>query len=513
MKTRKEGFIKSKMKNEKIIFILILIIILATALRIINLANWPASFNQDEALNGYEAYSILKTGRDHRGNFLPVFFEGFSDQVDNRLPLYIYSTIPWMAIFGLDKFATRLPSAIFGILTVIITYFLAKELFKKESIALLAAFFLTISPWHIFLSRLGIEAITVPLFSVLTIFFFLIGLRKNKIFILFAGLSLALLFYTYHIAKLLTPLLGGLLLVFYWKEVKENRVWFLSAFLIFLIISFPFLFIQFGQWTRIQTRFNQISIFNFSFWPAFLIYNFLTYLTPKFLFTHYPFFIIILFFISLFLIKQMEAKFLFILILISLLPVVILIFNPHSHRSMSIIPFIEILAAFGGWQILNRLKELRVSPKIGYFSFVLIFLFLSFFNLNFLIKNKYPYNFLNGFYQYVPKEVIDYLKENQDKYEKIVFTNKANQPYIFFLFYLNYPPEKFQSLKIKRDYLPDGLQIVNSFDKYRFCDLNECYSPEKNNLYVARINEITDLEEKKIFYTVNGSVFRIITND
>jgi 4-amino-4-deoxy-L-arabinose transferase-like glycosyltransferase len=70
-------------------------------------------------------------------------------------------TIP-VKIFGLNEFATRFPSAFFGVLTVLMTYFLVKKIFdnsgNKESYALLTSFFLAISPWHIMLSRAAFEA-------------------------------------------------------------------------------------------------------------------------------------------------------------------------------------------------------------------------------------------------------------------------------------------------------------------------------------------------------------------
>jgi 4-amino-4-deoxy-L-arabinose transferase-like glycosyltransferase len=496
-------------KNSK--KILFLIIFLAIILRIVNLENWPIIFNQDEALNGYEAYSILKTGRDHRNNPWPIFFEGFSDKVDNRLPFYIYFSVPFVAIFGLNKFAIRLPAVILGVLTVLITYYLAKELFEKESIGLLSAFLLAISPWHIFLSRTGLEVISVPFFSVLTIFFFIKGVKKKKVFLLLSAISLALLFYTYHIAKLFTPLLGITLLIFYWKEIGKNKFWLLISFLIFLIVSFPFLFLQISNWTKIQERFNQISIFNYSFWPILFIRNFLTYFSLKSLLKFYPIFTILFFLISIIFFLEKELKLILILLLVSLIPTSLTLPNPHSNRAVSTIPFVELIAAFAPIKFLNETKKIKNFPffKIV-FSLILLSLFLL--NLNFLIKNDYPYNFYRT-KLYIPKELIDYIKENLNKYEKVVFTDKANQPYIFFLFFLKYDPKKFQSLNVEREYLLNNLQIVKSFDKFKFCNLNHCYHQNENNLYVARSNEISHLKPKKIFYDKEGLVYRIITND
>src|SRR3989338_4260655 len=94
--------------------LLTIVVVLGSFLRLWQLGKNPPGFYSDEALYGYEAYSLLKTGRDQFGNFLPISIAGFGDY---RPALYIYSTIPFIAIFGLTEFATRLPSAMFSIFT------------------------------------------------------------------------------------------------------------------------------------------------------------------------------------------------------------------------------------------------------------------------------------------------------------------------------------------------------------------------------------------------------------
>ncbi len=214
------------------------------------------------------------------------------------------------------------------------------------------------------------------------------------------------------------------------------------------------------------------------------------------------------------LIKQKPAKLLLSFLLISLIPTSLTLPNPHSSRAISLIPFIEIIAAFGFWNTIKYLRKVNFPfKKIG-----LIFtsLFFGLLILNLFIWFKMDNNYRVIWGGKLPpdfEKIIHYIKENQYNYEKVVFTNKINQPYIYFLFYLKYDPKKFQSIEVKREYLPDNWQIVTSFDKYEFCDINQCYSPDKNNLYVAMGDELTYLKEKKIFYNLDGSVFRIITND
>src|SRR3989344_9085954 len=111
----------------KLLFIAILFLCLV--LRFYKITKVPASLNWDEVSNSYNAYSILKTAKDEYGNFLPLVNRSFDDY---KPPLYMYLDILPIAIFGLTPFAVRLPSAIFGFLTIPVLYFLVKKIFENE---------------------------------------------------------------------------------------------------------------------------------------------------------------------------------------------------------------------------------------------------------------------------------------------------------------------------------------------------------------------------------------------
>src|SRR3989344_7565756 len=165
--------------------ILFLIVFLGFILRIYQVNQIPPSLSWDEVSIGYNAYSILKTGRDEHGRFLP--YDTFIGYGDYKPPLAIYLTVPSVAIFGLNEFAVRFPSVLFGTLTVLMTYFLVKELLKNEGqktinnkkndrllftvyCPILSASLLAISPWHINLSRAGFEANIALFFIVLGVY-------------------------------------------------------------------------------------------------------------------------------------------------------------------------------------------------------------------------------------------------------------------------------------------------------------------------------------------------------
>ncbi|PIV02180.1 glycosyl transferase, partial [Candidatus Shapirobacteria bacterium CG03_land_8_20_14_0_80_40_19] len=58
---------------------LILIILLSLFLRIYCLQEVPPSLNWDEISHGYNAYSILKTGKDEWGKTFPLIFQAYGD--------------------------------------------------------------------------------------------------------------------------------------------------------------------------------------------------------------------------------------------------------------------------------------------------------------------------------------------------------------------------------------------------------------------------------------------------
>src|SRR3989344_2150759 len=111
--------------------VLLIIVILATILRFYQLGQNPPSLDWDETAHGYNAYSILKTGRDEYAYKLPLYFRSFDDY---KPPIYTYLVVPSVAVFGLNDFAVRFPSALLGVLAIIFTYLMVFELFKRKGI-------------------------------------------------------------------------------------------------------------------------------------------------------------------------------------------------------------------------------------------------------------------------------------------------------------------------------------------------------------------------------------------
>ena len=227
---------------KRIYLYLFIIFFLGFVFRFWELGRFPIGIHRDEAFLGYNAFSILKTGKDISNNFLPIHIESFLFSPAG----YSYISIPFISIFGLNAFSARAASAFFGSATVVALFFLVKILFQKSRYAtlcaLLASFTLAISPWHINLSRTATENIVVTFLVVLGLLLFLswVNYKRTKILIgSFVVFGLSLLFY--QAPRAFLPLfLPFLFLVYRSRFSKRDTlisvVLFITIFIIPLVI-------------------------------------------------------------------------------------------------------------------------------------------------------------------------------------------------------------------------------------------------------------------------------------
>ena len=227
------------MKKFRYYLFLVAIIFLAFTLRFYNLGTVPSGLQQDESSIGYNAYSILETGKDEYGKSLPIAFKAFGEY---KLPLSIYLTTGSFAIFGVSELSLRLPSALFGLLTVVLVYFLVFEMYGNRNLALISSFLLSINPWHIHFSR-GAYEVTPALFLItLGVYLFLVFIRKKSLLILTGSLTaLVLSLYGYNIARLFIPTIIVLLGVIFYKKISGiNKSGLLVSIIIPCIALIPF---------------------------------------------------------------------------------------------------------------------------------------------------------------------------------------------------------------------------------------------------------------------------------
>jgi 4-amino-4-deoxy-L-arabinose transferase-like glycosyltransferase len=236
---------------------LILILILAIFLRF-NKLDYLELFG-DEIDAGYQAYSLLETGRDYKGHLLPLYAQSFSEW---RAPMMMYFMIPFIKIFGLNEWGVRSFSAFFGVVSILGLYFLMMKIGVKKKISLITALLLAILPWHIQYSRTGFEITLMSSFIIWGLYFLIDYLNKNKIYKLFlSAFLLSLSFYTYNTANVYVPLF--LLLIFGIIKLSTKEKVIKPAFkllVIMFLLSLPILYqIFFGQASE---RFDKVSLFN-----------------------------------------------------------------------------------------------------------------------------------------------------------------------------------------------------------------------------------------------------------
>ncbi len=494
--------------------ILFLIVVLAAALRWGNLGGFPPAVNWDEVSHGYNAYSILKTGEDEWGKFLPIFnFRAFGDY---PLTLNLYLTVPFVAIWGLSEFSIRLPHMILGVLTVVASFFVAWGLTRRMTISLLAAFLVAIGPWYVFPSHYVTQANLSVFFlaSAMALFF---NRQKSVWFLPLAIVSLILTLFAYHSTRIFSPLLLVLLLVIYrgeWQDLWRRKgvalvtlglvVGFFSLAMMVLLdpeararSQWVFL-IDEGAVNRIVEMRQQSSlppvaarlIYNR---PIYFVEGFLTnyvnYFGPKFLFfsggTNYQFSVpnfgllypanLVGFYVGLLVAgwwgwRRKKKEWLVVLRWLMLAPVPASITRESLAvtRATTMLPLPEILAAVGVvwiWRKLKggRWKWLRLPVAVGYF----LGLFLGMENYLKVLALDYPKEY-DWSWQYGYKEVVGAMRESYDKYEKIFVTKKYGEPHEFLLFYWPWEPRAYREDKNLVRYYRDGWYWVDSFDKFYF---------------------------------------------
>src|SRR4051812_19724477 len=103
------------------------ILLLSAFLRFYDIGNDPPGLYIDEVSIGYNAYSILKTGKDEFGASFPMAFRSFGEY---KMPVYIYTTSLAMALFGKSEFSVRFTSAFSGVVTILLFYVFVELLFS-----------------------------------------------------------------------------------------------------------------------------------------------------------------------------------------------------------------------------------------------------------------------------------------------------------------------------------------------------------------------------------------------
>lgn len=525
------------MKNKLFLFLFIFIIIIAFILRFYKLGEVPNGLYQDETSIGYNAYSIIMSGKDEYGTPYPVYFKSFGDW---KLPVYIYSDIIPVKLFGLTAFAVRFPSALFGFLTVIIFYFFVSNLTKNKKLAIISTALLSINPWALHYNRATFEVS-------MGLFFFLLGgfllnkfFRKNIKFTFLLGIICFIIaLYSYNLTRLLSPLLFGLFILYNKKYLKKSyKPEIIYSVLIGIILLLPFLItlnsgggassasgtlifssaavqaplLEFRSYVA-GLPFNTDALFFNKYvmtaWQY--ITNVISYFSVQFLFVsgsqhgnhgignvglfylfEFPLFIVGI--ITLIKRKITGRYLIFIWISIVIFIASLTRDVPHATRSFFTVAPLEVISGAGMLAVYEWIKKIRSGfLKIGValIGFILIIYNLIFYFSSYYIR--FPVLYAKQ-WNLNDKLLTDYLKKNEKKYKNIIFDKDAGFKYSSLLFYLSFPPEEFQKTVKRKPDDSEGFSEVMSFGKYEFRKINwdkDIHLP--NTLIVSEPDDIPEL--------------------
>lgn len=262
---------------------LAIVIAVGAFFRLESLTHLPIALFGDEIDVGYQAWSLITTGRDYMGHLLPTYIQSLAEW---RAPLLMYLTAPFVGILGPTDLAVRLPVALTGIASIYLIYLLSKSLFISQRsflvgssqpsqvpkdlsatparrllvglqeshlkfFPLLSALLLALTPWHIHYSRAAFEVVPLVFLILLGAYLFLRGKY-------FASLvPFILTFYTYSTAMVFTPLfLLGLLFIEKPRlELKKNWLRLILPLILVAPVIYSVFFGVAGG------RFNLVSIF------------------------------------------------------------------------------------------------------------------------------------------------------------------------------------------------------------------------------------------------------------
>jgi len=527
------------------------IIALAIVLRFWQLGSVPVSPDWDEAALGYNAYSILKTGRDEYGTFLPRVLRSFDDY---KPPLYTYLAIPSVAVFGLNVWATRLPSAVMGVLAVIGTYVLVLELFhntltqgsKRDGTrssprltAMLTAFLLAISPWHLQFSRIAFEANTGVTLNIWGLVAFLKGL-KSRVWLLVSAFIFGVSLYAYHSERVFVPLLLLILTVLFWRELIRDRTKIILGILVGLAVVSPLIPVILDKTSitrlkgtstlsdqtgllmrsvgkleddleagdRIGTLFDNRRIV----YAWTLIDGYISHFSLRWLFIvgdndrHHapgnalmylwelPFLLWGIF--TIWKSRGRLSKLLLGWLIIVPVAASPTSETPHAIRTLVALPVLQIFTAVGiigsVRPVITRLASERGIVRMAGVLAAVVFLVFAAANTAYYFHMYYSHlnHEYSKFWQYGYEEAVRYAEARKDKYKKIVVSTALEQPHMFFLFYTKYDPAAYQA---SGGTASGGFaEIKNRFDKYEFRPIPS-WTSEKHDgatLYIGSPKEI-----------------------
>jgi 4-amino-4-deoxy-L-arabinose transferase-like glycosyltransferase len=498
---------------------LIGILVIASAFRIVALNNHMPALYGDEISIAYNAYSVLTTGKDEFGKWLPIQFESWGDQ---KNPVYIYVVAIFQIVFGLSEWSVRLPSACAGVIAVFYVYkmveilcALSKKFSSDESnrIGLIAALLLSLSPWHVHVSRGGYEANLALTFGLVGTYYALKFFNTKTTKSLAISISMFVLaMYTYYTTKMFIPMFIVVLIIYgkqYFSDTKQYIRLIAKAAVVFVVCCIPIIYLAF--FSQGQARFQTINIFSqpsiegrvvtartmYAQYPllAKLAENKFTYYTRDFLEyyfdnfsgqfwyvagdsslrygmgNHGMFYLVELPFLLIGIIalyKKDKRMWGFLIAWIVLAPLpTALVGKAYGLRSLAMLPIPMIFSAIGVVYILNAINSKKIRLAVSAFSICAYVVAVS----NWGIRYAYLYPVYGQYwYDSMQKEAIMYAKSQEANFDHIIISRWYGKTEMYYAFYDKIRPSEYQRNSQNKVKIADTEMI--QFGKYYFGDID-----------------------------------------
>lgn len=488
------------------------IILLAAFLRLYALAVVPPAPSLDEVSIGYNAYAILQTGKDEYGYRLPLLLRAYDDW---RPAFYVYLVIPFVHFMGLTILAVRFPSIVLSLISVYLVYRIGK-LFSKYDPRLLylgevSSLLLAISPWHIYISRLGHESnvgLTLTIAGMYALFLFIV--EKKSWQLVWAGVWFGLSLHGYQSQKLIIPIVGITTAILYWKECLKESKKLVIALTLFLLIAIPAVYVTLTgsglERLKGTSAFSSDApVYQEAFQAAQIsqnngdalgkiinnrkvvmarvfMKNYFSHFSVAWLFmgsnreAHkvpfmgllYPWELlgIVVGLVYMLVFSRIDIRALLLLLvwgLSSPLPAAITTQAPHAMRSYTLLPVLALIGGVGWLEIWHVLKK-----PLHYGRWVIVFFIMSWSVLQFW-HNYYvvfPKTQSDAF-QYAVKDAVSFALQKSDAYKRIEVSNSGNlyQSYMFYLYYTKLDPTLYLTLGAT---VSGGFQESHTIGKFAF---------------------------------------------
>ncbi len=479
-------------------YLLILVIFIAGFLRLYKLGIVPVSMSDDEIREVMSAFSFWHTGRDLFGMQYPFSFN-LDGYVYAPIPLYIVS--PFVGIFGLTMFMGRLPYALAGILSIICIYYIIKYLVENKYIAFFSAFMLSISAWHLQISRFSHQGVFSLMFLVLGVLSFLHSSKRNTRLILLSMFFFFLSFYSYSATK--AVLVPAIMVLLWYKrsELKRNHYMLIFGSILFIIFSFLILgkLQNAAQYSGGQFFFQDVQKAAFdvelerrassapdflerlyhnklTYWSSIFLDHYLYAFSSQYLFLSqegsgiyslwfrgqlYLIELPMLFLGGLYLFVKKKKVFVFtlLMLLVSPLPSAIGVGTPtYTQRSIFMLPWLALFVGGGVYSLSFFVKK----KKIRFFLYLIILACYVLAFGRYLTQYYYDWSRYGAkYYSKSTRDIAEYIRDNKSGYDEVLMSGINTNIFLHYAFYSNMDIETVQKKLMLNDLNYENIKFIS----------------------------------------------------